>query len=70
VRYRCQSEDPCKRLLRAEAKLAQRLLADGTRPKGMHHTTYERIRQRIVDLQLRRFEIIDAFEERWASALA
>jgi hypothetical protein len=35
----------------------------------MHVATYNRIRKRIGDLQLRRLDVVEEFMERWESAL-
>jgi hypothetical protein len=57
------------RAIRAQRKLAQRLAPNGSRPKGMHRKTFERIQDRIWHLDMKCEDIVDAFRHRWEHLL-
>lgn len=52
--YRCQSEALIDRLWRAQLKLESLLLDGSARPKGMHMTTYTKLRSQITEFEIRR----------------
>ena len=50
VAYSSQSEDAICRLRRKQGKLERRLDKGWKRPKGMHHTTRDRLVRQIIEL--------------------
>ena len=59
-RYRSQSIGPARKLLSKANKLRARLNPDETRPRGMHHKTYELLCQQIGELDMQAFDIVAA----------
>ncbi len=60
LRYSSQREDAIGRGWRAQTKLECLLLDSSRRPKGMHHATHARIADKIMDLEVRRDELLFA----------
>lgn len=58
--YSCEAEDAMGRLWRKQGKLEARLGPDGERPKGMHWRTYERLWDRIEEIEARKDEVLFA----------
>lgn len=61
VAYSSQSDDALDRTWRKQGKLESRLGKDWQRPKGMHRTTYERLRAAVWDCEERRDEALAAW---------
>lgn len=49
--YPCQSEDAVGRIWRAQSKIERKLGDDWCRPTGMHHSTYQRLLDRLADYE-------------------
>lgn len=62
--YASEAEDLTGRLWRKQQRLEARLGKNWTRPKGMHHSTRERILEQIWDAEMRREEQLDLFMQR------
>lgn len=58
VAYRSQSEDACGRAWLRQSRIEEKLGPDWQRPKHMHHATYERLWQAVVDCEQVRDEWI------------
>lgn len=58
VAYRVQSEDEIGRAWCAQIKLERRLLENWRRPKGMHRTTRAKITNAIIQLEMKREDIL------------
>lgn len=58
VAYRVQSEDAIGRAWRAQVKLEGRLLENWRKPKGMHRTTRAKITDAIIQLEMKREDIL------------
>ncbi|MBK7614317.1 MAG: hypothetical protein IPJ08_07525 [Burkholderiales bacterium] len=58
VAYRSQSEDVCGRAWLRQSRIEAKLGPDWQRPKHMHHATYERLWQAVVDCEQQRDEWI------------
>ncbi len=56
VSYSSQSEDEMARTWREQRRIEERIGEDWQRPKGMRLRTYERLRDRLADCELRRDE--------------
>lgn len=59
VGYSSQSDCPIDRTWRRQRKAEDRLGKNWTRPKGMRMTTYRRLRDFVLDCEMRRDEAID-----------
>jgi hypothetical protein len=57
VAHSSQSEDAHGRTWRETWRLEARLGPNGKRPKGMRHATYYRLRERLIDCEIRREEL-------------
>ncbi len=60
LRYQSQSEDLMTRLWRAQTKIESNLVAGNKKPKGMHLLTFERLRSKIVELEMQRDQVMFA----------
>ena len=56
VAYSSQSEDVMARTWREQRRIEEKIGEDWQRPKGMRQRTYERLRDRLADCELRRDE--------------
>jgi hypothetical protein len=65
VAYTSQSEDVIGRSWRRQQRLEARLGPDGTRPRHMHRTTYERLRAAVWACEERREDEIAHVLARW-----
>jgi hypothetical protein len=54
LRYVCQSEDAIDRTWRAQAKIERKLGNHGSRPKGMHKTSHERLADKVNQVERER----------------
>ena len=63
--YASTSLDYIDRLWWKQEKLERRLGPNLGRPRGMHQATYERLKAEILDLMMRRFDLIDRFADRY-----
>ena len=64
VAYTSQSEDSLGRAWRLQSKLESRLGENWTRPKGMHHSTREKIVERIFGCEMAREDALALYMQR------
>lgn len=62
--YLSETEDGISRLWRKQRKLEKRLGPHGTKPKGMHWKTWERINDRIAQVELEKDALFTLFVSR------
>lgn len=62
--YGSQSDDEIGRMWRKQSKIENRLGTNWRKPKGMHEATHQRLRSAIIDLEMRREDVLEFEMER------